>query len=117
MLYRQMYRMNFLSKSSMEEKMPHDDIALNAGKPVFDLVQTGRAGRRAVHRDPSMLCQERLNHRGRVAAQLVADDEDLAPWRLGATISSEKPTSCTQVCRAAVWPALHQYSCREPQTG
>jgi hypothetical protein len=59
-----------------------NDIALDAGKPVFDLVEPGRIGRREMHRDLRMFNQKRLNRSGFVTADVVTDHVNLTACRL-----------------------------------
>ena len=74
--------MSFLYRAFMEEKMPIDDIALDASEPFLHLVQPVRVRLRVMHMNAPMLCHELLYLRRLVVAHVVEDDVDFAPVKL-----------------------------------
>jgi len=60
------------------EDTASDDVALDASEPVLDLVEPRRVGWRVVHVNAAMVEQERLHEWRLMAADVVADDVDLA---------------------------------------
>src|SRR3972149_1105250 len=60
-----------------------DAVALNLGKPQFDLIEPGAVRRRVVQRDPRMSGEPRLDGLGLVGREVVGDEMDRAALRLG----------------------------------
>lgn len=66
------------------ENAAADDVALDAREPVLDLVEPRRVGGRVVNPHVRVFGQEGLDQLGLVAADVIADDVDLAALRLSA---------------------------------
>ena len=60
-----------------------DDVAFDLGKPEFDLVQPGRIRRRVMQADRWVRRQERADLLRLMGREIVDDDVDRAPARLG----------------------------------
>ena len=60
-----------------------NDVTLDFGEPIFDLVEPGGVGRREVQVHPRVGREERLDAFRHVRRQIVDDDMDLALARLG----------------------------------
>ena len=59
-----------------------NDITLDPGQPVFDLVEPGRVGRRVVEVEFRVSREELLNPHGLMSRQVVCDNVDLLAARL-----------------------------------
>lgn len=59
------------------EDAARDHLALDSGKPEFDLVQPGRIGRREVEMNAGILFQKLTHQGGFVSREIVQDDVDL----------------------------------------
>ena len=83
------------------EDAARNDVALDAAEPILDLVQPGTVGGREMHGDVGMIGEEGINGRGLVAADVVADDVNLAPFGLtGDHVREESNELCAGVtCR------------------
>src|SRR5437660_601771 len=62
-----------------EKDAAMDEIALNFGKPEFDLIQPRRVGGREMQMQPRMLRHKGLDLFRLVRREIVADDVDLLP--------------------------------------
>jgi hypothetical protein len=74
--------MSFLDRSVVEVKIPpSNDIALNFGKPDFDLIKPARIGRRVM--DPNAwIGVKKLQDIGFMCAQVVDHDVNFSALRL-----------------------------------
>ncbi len=59
-----------------------NDITLDPGQPVFDLVEPGRVGRRVVEVEFRVSREELLNPHGLMSRQVACDNVDLLAARL-----------------------------------
>ena len=88
--------MSFLFGGAGEDAA-HNDVALDAAEPILDLVQPGTVGGREMHGDVGMIDEEGIDCRGLVAADVVADDVNLASFGLAGDHVREKATNCALV--------------------
>src|ERR1700737_1679614 len=70
-----------------------NDIALDPGKPVFDLVEPGAVGRRVVEVQSGVSREELLNPHGLMRRQVVRDNMISLPRGWLATRSARKATN------------------------
>ncbi len=82
-----------------------EEVALDLGKPEFDLIDPRRVSRREMRVDPRMGLEKRLDSFGLVRRQGVDDYVDLtAPRLCGQHVAEELDASL--VCRGTVCPTI-----------
>src|SRR5262244_2015176 len=72
------------------EDAARQEVALDLGKPEFDLVEPGRVGRREMQMYVPMFDQERPHGLRLVGREVVRDDVDLSTARLAADDLAEE---------------------------
>src|SRR5260221_10441225 len=72
------------------EDTSRNNVALNLGKPNFDLVEPAGVGRGVVDSKSRVGLEEFTNSVGLVRTQVISNDVDLATWRL----------ACHNLCKA-----------------
>ena len=82
------------------EDTSRNNVALNLGKPNFDLVEPAGVGRGVVDSKSRVGLEEFTNSVGLVRTQVISNDVDLATWRL----------ACHNLCKEI---EIGRASCRE----
>ena len=89
-----------------------NDIALDPGEPVFDLIEPGGVGRGVMEMDFGVSGEELLNPLGLMRREVVRDDVNLLAARLvGDQVGEEGHELLAGVARGGFSPPLCRFWC------